>query len=63
MTELYKNDQSQYFLTEIPYREALMMREARVSRLKKEREEAEKERQAEMERQKREATRNAILRK
>ena len=45
------------------YKEALQLRDARIKRLKKEREEMEKERQAEAARQKREQARQSILKK
>lgn len=62
MLELFKG---QVTLEEIkykmPYKEALLLREQRIKRLKEEREELEKERQQEADRQKREQARNKII--
>lgn len=62
MLELYKGqldlDKIKY---EMPYKEALLMREVRVDRLKSEREELEKERELENSRQARENARSQIM--
>lgn len=64
MLELFKGqiplDTLKY---ELSYKESLQLRDARVDRLKKEREEMEKERQAELSKQKREQARQSILKK
>lgn len=62
MLELFKGqltlEEIQY---KMPYKEALLLRDVRIERLKAEREEMEKERQAEADRQAREAARNKIM--
>lgn len=62
MLELFKGqidlDQIKY---ELPYKEALLLRDVRAERLKKEKEEIEKEREAQARKQERENTRNKIL--
>jgi hypothetical protein len=61
MLELFKGqldfDDIKY---NMPYKEALLLRDVRVERLKKEREELERERQAEASKQSREAARSKI---
>jgi hypothetical protein len=62
MLELFKGqldfDDIKY---NMPYKEALLLRDVRIERLKKEREELDKERQAEASRHSREAARNKII--
>jgi hypothetical protein len=62
MLELFKGqltlDEVKYSM---PYKEALLLRDVRIERLKAEREELEKDRQAEANRQAREASRNKII--
>jgi hypothetical protein len=62
MLELFKGqlsfDDIKY---NMPYKEALLLRDVRVERLKKEREDLDRERQAEAARQQREAARNKII--
>lgn len=61
MLELYKGQISLNEIKyEMPYKEALLLREVRVERLKNEREQLEKERQAEAARQKAEQNRIII---
>jgi hypothetical protein len=64
MLELFKGqldfDDIKY---NMPYKEALLLRDVRVERLKKEREELEKERKAEATRQASESARSRILAK
>lgn len=62
MLELFKGQVSfEEIKHTMPYKEALMLRDVRVERLKKEREEIEKERQAEAAKQSRDAARNKII--
>jgi hypothetical protein len=62
MLELFKGqmtlEEIQY---KLPYKEALLLRDVRIERLKSERDELDKERQAEANRQAREAARNKIM--
>jgi hypothetical protein len=61
MLELFKGqldlDKIKY---DLPYKEALLLREVRMDRLKKEKEDLEKERKEDADRQKAEANRNRI---
>lgn len=63
MLELYKGQIDIDVLKNIPYREALLLKESRIKRLEKEKEEIEKERAQEAEKLRREQARNSILRK
>jgi len=64
MLELYKGQlDMDDFKYKLSYREALIMRETRIERLKREREEIEEERKKEAERMKSEQARQSILRK
>jgi hypothetical protein len=62
MLELFKGqmtlEEIQY---KLPYKEALLLRDVRIERLKAERDELDRERQAEANRQAREAARGKIL--
>ena len=60
MLELYKGQaELNDFKTNMPYKEAILLREARIQRYKKEKEEAEKEREREAAKQ----ARDRILKK
>ncbi len=61
MLELYKGQiDLDYLKHKIPYKEMLMLRDARIERLKREKEELDREREEEARRQRAEAARNSI---
>jgi hypothetical protein len=61
MLELYNGQLDlDKIMYEMPYKEALLLRDVRIERKKREREELEKERQAEASRRAREEARNKI---
>jgi hypothetical protein len=62
MLELFKGQLDfDHIKYKMPYKEALLLRDVRIERLKKEREDLEKERAAEAKRQQSEANRNKII--
>lgn len=62
MLELYNGQIDLYkIMYEMPYKEALLLRDVRIERKKREREELERERQAEASRRSREEARNKIF--
>lgn len=62
MLELYNGQLDlDKIMYEMPYKEALLLRDVRIERKKREREELEKERQAEASRRAREEARNKIF--
>ena len=64
MLELYKGQITpDYIKYDIPYKEALLMRDTRIARLKKEREQIEKEREAEAAKMKQQQFRQSFLKK
>lgn len=61
MLELFKGQlELDKIMHEMPYKEALLLRDVRLERLKKEREDIEKEREAEVKKQQAEQARNKI---
>ena len=61
MLELFKGQiQLDELKHGLPYKEALLLREARIERLKREKEDLDRERKEEADRQKAEAARNKI---
>ena len=62
MMELFGGIDAEYFLNNMPYKEAISLRNARVKRKNKEFEEEQKLREEEMREQQRIANRNKIIR-